>query len=167
MTQRIPVVVVVLVLLEAVPATAQTFEQQRLRGLTAVRVNVVPDAENAAACGITETALTTAVSKALLDNGIRVEQHTVDFTVEPYLEVRVNNTYIEAARICVTNVTVNVGEWVHATPKHRNLPVLGRFELLTTQSLATSSPAVHGQRIRDMVFEMVEAIAVAIHLANQ
>jgi len=168
MTGRIPVVVVVLVLLGAVPATAQTAQQERLKGLTALRVNVTPDNDDTAACGISETALTTAVSKALLDNGIRVEQHTVDSTVAPYLEVLVNNLHLEAARVCVTNVTVNVGEWVYATPKHSNLPVYGRFELLSNiQSLATSSPADHGQTIRDMVFNIVEAIAVDIRLANQ
>ena len=60
MTRRIPVVVLVLVLLGAVPATAQTAQQVRLKGLTEAYVLIEFLDDNSASCGITTAGLTTA-----------------------------------------------------------------------------------------------------------
>ncbi|MBN4048182.1 hypothetical protein JYU09_01225 [bacterium AH-315-O15] len=115
-------------------------------------------------CGITETGLTTAASKALLDNGIRVTGET---DLGPILYVSVNTLYFEASDLCVSQVAVELYEPIFATPSHSAQPVYGHFELAAETGLNSSVSAEHGQRIRDTIFEYVEQIAVAIRLANQ
>jgi hypothetical protein len=164
MTRRIPVVGLVLVLLGAVPATAQTDQQERLRGLTEVDVLIegLPDAS--ASCGITETGLTTAMNKALLDNGIRVDS----FGLAPTLSVHVNAWYFEYFDLCVNNVRVELYSSVNATSRHSAQPVFGTFVLANSGGgMASSGRADHGQLIRDTVFDYVEEIAVDIRIVNQ
>ncbi|MBN4048122.1 hypothetical protein JYU09_00920 [bacterium AH-315-O15] len=166
MTRRIPAVCVVLVLLGAVPATAQTAQQERLKGLTAVDVLIEGLSDQAASCGVTETGLTTAASKALLDNGVRV-----DASARPTLYVNVNTMYLDQLplnlRQCVSNIGVKLHSFLTATVPHSAQPVFGKFMLADGHGMNASSSANHGQRTRDFVFELVEAIAVDIRIANQ
>ena len=162
MTRGIPVVVFMLVLLGAVPATAQTRQQQRLKGLTAVTVLIEDLDDDSASCGITRTGLTTAASKALLDNGVRIDD---DEWADLY--VTVNTIYLEANNLCVSNILVQLFEHLYATPNHSAQPVFGPFILANVMGMSSSSRAVHGQRIRDTVVEFVESIAVDIRVANQ
>ena len=162
MTRGIPVVVFMLVLLGAVPATAQTPQQQRLKGLTAVKVLIENLDDADASCGITKTGLTTAASKALLDNGVRIVGDA-----RPTLYVNVNTMYLEAANICVSNVAVALYQSLFATPRHSAQPVYGKFVMADRGGMGSSSRANHGQHIRDAVVRHVEQIAVDIRIANQ
>ena len=83
----------------------------------------------------------------------------------PY--VRVHTLYFEAANSCVSNVTVELYQGLFATPRHSAQPVYGSFRLAGAMAMNSSGRAVHGQRIRDKVFEIVESIAVDIRVANQ
>ena len=58
----------------AAPATAQTneLEQARLKGLTEVRILIENLNDTDTRCGISQGQLNAAVTKALLDNGIRI-----------------------------------------------------------------------------------------------
>jgi hypothetical protein len=163
MTRRIPVVVLVLALLGAVPVTAQTLQQKRLKGLTGAKVVIEELDDDSATCGITKAGLTTAASKALLDNGVRVDARAF-----PTLYVNVTSLYSEAIRRCTSNVHIELYENLTATPRHSAQPVFGQFILTAPpSSVFASSPSAHGQRIRDAVFEYVEEIAVDIRIANQ
>ena len=168
MTRRIPVVVLVLVLLGAVPATAQTTQQLRLKGLTEVFVLIESGnlTDPSASCEITLTGLTTAASKALLDNGIRV-----DDDARSILYVIVQTIYLEnvgGTKIgCVSHAGIQLYGFLNATPHHSAQPVFGQFILASSTDMISSPRVGHGQRIRDTVFEMVEEIAVDIRLANQ
>jgi hypothetical protein len=163
MTRGIPVVVFVLVLLWAVPATAQTQQQARLKGLTAVEVFIENLDDDHASCGITKTGLTTAASKALLDNGVRI----IVGDAPAILYVNLTTLYREATNICVSNVEVQLYEHLYATPNHSAQPVVGPFLLAEISGMDSSIRADHGQRIRDAVVRHVEAIAVDIRIANQ
>ena len=164
MTQRIPVVVVALVLLGAVPATAQTAQQERLKGVTEAYVLIENIHDDSASCGITETGLTTAASKALLDNGVRV----AGARIGPTLIVNVNTMYFEEGNPeCVSIVEVELYSSLSATPEHSAQPLFGKFVLAGSGGMNASPRDEHGQRIRDAVFDYVEAIAVDIRIANQ
>ena len=163
MTRRIPAVCVVLVLFGAPPATAQPAQQMRLKGVTAVDVLIEGLVDDSATCGITETGLTTAVNKALLDNGVGVADKPIRMT----LYVNVNTQHLEAVGVCVSHVGVELYTYVTATPPHSAQPVFGQFTLADNSGMNTSLSSVHRQRIWDMVFQYVEAIAVDIRVANQ
>ena len=130
MTRRIPAVCVVFVLLGAVPATAQTEQQLRLKGVTAVNV-VIGLNDESASCGITETGLTTAASKALLDNGVRVEVDELPTLSEtPDLWVGVSSFIGSGGnQQCVSDIVVELYAYVTATPPHSAQPVFGRGPL--------------------------------------
>ena len=163
--RRLSVALVVLVLLGAVPATAQTTQQQRLerlKGLTAVRTLIEELSDRSTSCGITKRDLTTAASKALLDNGVRV-----DASADTILYVNVNTAYFAADNLCVSNVEVEVYQALFATPSHSAQWVFGVFTLADNSGIQSSSRARHGPFVRDSVFEDVEALAVDIRLANQ
>ena len=163
MTRRIPVVVLVLVLLGAVPATAQN---AALKGVTAFRVVITEDLnDDSASCGITETGLTTAASKALLDNGIRVDASRSLLVIGLY--VYANTLYFADDNLCVSSVLVELRDYLDANPRHSAQPVFGQFILTRSFGMASSGRANHGQDIRDDVFRRVETIAVDIRLANQ
>ena len=168
MTRRIPAACVVLALFGAVPATAQTLQQERLKGLTTVTVAIKDLDDDSASCGVTTTGLTTAVNKALLDNGIKVDAVS-RLGSRPILYVNVSTLYLGVVKPvgCVSNVKVELYETVRATPRHSVQPVFGEFLLADSSVLTVSSPSDHGQRIRDEVFEQVEEIAVDIRIANQ
>ena len=70
--RRLSVALVVLVLLGAVPATAQTNQQERLAGVTGAEVVIEELNDGSASCGVTTADLTTATTRALLDNGLAV-----------------------------------------------------------------------------------------------
>ena len=157
----------VLVLLGAVPASAQTDQQKRLKGLTAVNV-VIGLTGDSASCGITETGLTTAASKALLDNGVRVEVDEFSLINEtPDLWVEVTSFIDRGDQQCVSDIDVELFVFLYATPDHSEQPVIGRFTLANVIGSNYSHASADGQRIRDIVFEYVEEIAVDIRVANQ
>ena len=56
-------------------------QQQRLKGVTGVDVVIENLHDDAAMCGVTKAGLTTAASKALLDNGVRVASETSPTTL--------------------------------------------------------------------------------------
>ena len=159
MTRRISVVCVVLVLLGAVPATAQ---DAALKGVTEAYVVIEDLHDTAAPCGVTEADPTTAATKALLDNGVGV----ADKPIRMILYVNVNTVYLESARLCVSDVEVELYERLSATPRYSEQPVFGTFILADRAAMNFSGSANHGQRIRDNVFQLVEEIAVDIRLAN-
>ena len=64
MTRRIPAVCVVLVLLGAVPATAQPVSPENFKGLTEVQLMVESRGEDASECGLSENLLRTSATSA-------------------------------------------------------------------------------------------------------
>ena len=185
MTQRIPVVVLVLVLLGAVPATAQTPQQERLKGVDEVRVLIEDLTDGGATCGITETLLTTAASKAVLDNAIEVTDFEAaaaanralldsgdldglaELNFSPTLRVAVSTIHLGTLNWCVSHISIELYVEVTATPSYITQTVFGRFMLANAPGMDSSGDDVHAQRVRDTVFEYVEAIAVDIRIANQ
>ena len=146
----------------AAPATAQTLEQYRLKGVTDVEILIEELSAAAARCGISEGQLNAAVTKALLDNGIRIRNEA-----EVALYVLTNTLYFDNTDGCVTHATVELHEHLYATPSHSPTGVFGRFVLAERVAITSSSRSAHGQRIKDEVFGFVEQIALAIRVANQ
>ena len=97
----------------------------------------------------------------MLDNGVGVVDN-----VRLTLYVNVNTVYLESARLCVSDVEVELYERLSATPRYSEQPVFGNFMLADRAVMNFSGSANHGQRIRDNVFQLVEEIAVDIRLAN-
>ena len=155
----------------AVPATAQTPQQLRLKGVTEVWI-LIQDLH--ASCGITRASLTTAVNKALLDNGVMVRglasaplTDDLPTALVPTLYVNVNTMEIEANGPCVSNVRATLGESRFVTLSHSAQPVFGEFVLAESGRLSYSGRFNHGQQVRDAVFDIVEEIVVDIRVANQ
>jgi hypothetical protein len=135
----------------AAPATAQTDprEQARLKGITEVEISIEgftaddtrsPRNPNLRKCGISEGLLNAAMTKALFDNGIRIVERG-SFTeagleaLPPVLYVRTTSLYFEPSDLCVTNVEVELGDYLLATPAHSLTEVFGEFVLATRGSI--------------------------------
>ena len=67
------------------------------------------------------------------------------------------------------NSCVNVELLVnlYATLPYSRTEVFGEFVLASRGRILSSNPSGHGQRIKDLAFDAVEQIALAIRVANQ
>ena len=167
MTRRISTALVLVALLGAVPAAAQNMyslvQQERLRGLTEVELLIEDLTDDSASCGVTEALLRSVASKVLLDNGIRIIP-----SGETTLYVNVHTIYLEPLqRLCVSYVQVELHQFLRTTPAHSEQPVFGEFVLERVTSIQSSGAVDQGQRMRDVVFNAAEEIAVDIRVANQ
>ena len=148
----------------AAPPTAQTPEQDRLKGITDVQILIEDPNADDVRCGISEGLLNAAVTKALLDNGIRIRNEALFI---PYLYVNTTTLYFDNTDQCVTNLRVELYVSLNATPSHSPTEVFGRFDLAHRAVIRSSVRSAHGQGVKDDVFGFVEEIALAIRVANQ
>ena len=134
--------------------------RERLRGITAVSILIEELDDADAQCGISAGALNSEVTKALLDNDIRIASDD-DYAV-PALNVNVNSIHFDSDNLCVTNVDVALYKNLYTVTDHNQEPVFGRFDLAGNGVMLSSGIRDHGQRIKDAVFDYVEEIALAI-----
>ena len=85
----------------------------------------------------------------------------------PILLVDTTTLYFEAQDSCVTNVNVELLVNLYATLPYSPTEAFGEFVLASRGRILSSNPSGHGQRIKDLTFDAVEQIALAIRVANQ
>jgi hypothetical protein len=144
----------------------QPYNQQpdaELKGLTKLGVVVEDLSAQAAACGLNQGAIETAVSKHLTDAGFTVLRNTDEDT---YVYVNIITTTASAG-LCVSRYDVFL--YTHTTTRlsYEDTPVLVQVELLHKGSLAGGGPAAHADSVLKGVQDYVDQFAARVRAANK
>ena len=145
---------------------AQTFNQQpdgELKGLTNLGLVVEGLTPQAAACGLSQGTLETAVAKRLSDAGFRVLRNSDEDT---YVYVNVIATSLSTG-LCVSRYDVFLYTYTTAKLSYQERPVLVQVSLLHKGGLAGGAPAAHAEGVLRGVQEYVDQFSTRIHDANK
>jgi ribosomal protein S11 len=147
-------------------AAAQTFNQQpdaELKGLTKLGIVVEGLSPQAAACGLSQGTLETAVSKRLSDAGFRVLRNSDEDT---YVYVNVITTSLSTG-FCVSRYDAFL--YTHTTAKlsYQETPVLVQVSLLHKGGIAGGTAAAHAEGVLRGVQEYVDQFSTRIRDANK
>ena len=117
----------------------------------------------AAACGLSQGTLETAVSKRLSDAGFRVLRNSDEDT---YVYVNVITTSLSTG-LCVSRYDVFL--YTHTTAKlsYQETPVLVQVSLLHKGGIAGGAPAAHAEGVLRGVQEYVDQFSTRIRDANK
>ena len=145
---------------------AQTFNQQpdaELKGLTKLGMVVEDLSPQAAACGLNQKTLETAVSKRLSDAGFRVLRNSDEDT---YIYVNVITTSLSTG-LCVSRYDAFL--YTHTTAKlsYQETPVLVQVSLLHKGGIAGGSSAAHAEGVLRGVQEYVDQFSARIRDAGK
>jgi hypothetical protein len=145
---------------------APTFNQQpdaELKGLTKLGMVVEDLSPQAAACGLNQKTLESAVSKRLSDAGFRVLRNSDEDT---YIYVNVITTSLSTG-LCVSRYDVFL--YTHTTAKlsYQETPVLVQVSLLHKGGIAGGPSAAHAEGVLRGVQEYVDQFSTRIHDASK
>jgi hypothetical protein len=134
-----------------------------LKGLTKLGIVVEDLSPQAAACGLNQGALETAVSKRLSDAGFTVRRNSDEDT---YVYVNVITTSLSTG-LCVSRYDVFL--YTHTTAKlaYQTTPVLVQVSLLHKGGLAGGAAAAHAEAVLRGVQEYVDQFSIRIRDANK
>lgn len=144
----------------------QTFNQQpdaELKGLTKLGVVVEDLSPQAAACGLSQSALETAVSKRLSDAGFTVRRNSDEDT---YVYVNVISSSLSTG-LCVSRYDAFLYSHTTATLSYQPSPVLVQVSLLHKGGIAGGAPAAHADSVLRGVQDYVDQFATRIRNANK
>jgi hypothetical protein len=145
---------------------AQTFNQQpdaELKGLTKLGIVVEDLTPQAAACGLNQNTLETAVSKRLSDAGFRVARNSDEDT---YVYVNIITSSLSTG-LCVSRYDAFL--YTHTTAKlsYQETPVLVQVSLLHKGGIAGGPSTAHAEGVLRGVQEYVDQFSPRIHDANK
>ena len=153
---------------DAAPSLATTKQgagepDAELKGLTKLGIVVEDLSPQAAACGLNQGALETAVSKRLSDAGFTVRRNSDEDT---YVYVNVITTSLSTG-LCVSRYDVFL--YTHTTAKlaYQTTPVLVQVSLLHKGGLAGGAAAAHAESVLRRVQEYVDQFSTRIRDANK
>jgi len=147
-------------------AAPQAFNQQpdaELKGLTKLGVVVEDLSPQAAACGLNQGTLETAISKRLSDAGFKVLRNSDEDT---YVYINVITSSLSNG-LCVSRYDAFL--YTHTTAKlsYQETPVLVQVSLLHKGGIGGGSPAAHAAEVLRSVQEYVGQFATRIRDANK
>lgn len=145
---------------------AQTLNQQpgaELKGLTKLGIVVEDLSPQAAACGVSQRTIETAVSTRLSDAGFRVLTNSDEDT---YVYVNIITTSLSAG-LCVSRYDVFLYTHTTATLSYQAAPVLVQVSLLHKGGIAGGTAAAHAEGVLRGVQEYVDQFSTLIHNANK
>ncbi len=146
--------------------SAQTFNQQpdaELKGLTKLGVVVEDLSPQAAACGLNQGALETAVSKRLSDSGFKILRNSDEDT---YVYVNVITSSLSNG-LCVSRYDVFLYTHTMAKLTYQETPVLVQVSLLHKGGIGGGAAAAHAAEVLRSVQEYVDQFATRIRDANK
>ena len=147
------------------PATvpAQTAPDAELKGLTRLGVVVEDPGTQAAACGVIQKTLETAVSKRLADAGFKVLRNTSEDT---YVYVNVITTS-PSNGFCVSRYDAFVYSYTTAKLSYQTTPALVQVSLLHKGGIAGGPSTQHGDAVLRGVQEYIDQFLTRIRDANK
>jgi hypothetical protein len=144
----------------------QTFNQQpdaELKGLTKLGVVVEDLSSQAAACGLNQGTIETAVSKRLSDAGFKVLRNSDEDT---YVYINVITSSLSNG-LCVSRYDAFLYTHTTARLSYQETPVLVQVSLLHKGGIGGGAPAAHAAEVLRSVQEYVGQFATRIHGANK
>ena len=147
-------------------APAQTFNQQpdaELKGLKTLGVVVEDLSAQAAACGLSQSALETAASGRLADAGFTVRRNSDEDT---YVYVNVITSSLSSG-LCVSRYDVFLYSHVTAKLSYQDAPVLVQVSLLHRGGIAGGAPAAHAEGVLKGVREYLDQFSNRIRAASK
>ena len=134
-----------------------------LKGLAALGVVVEGLSSQAAACGLNQGTLETAVSKHLSDAGFTVRRNSDEDT---YVYVNVITSSLSSG-LCVSRYDVFLYTQTTAKLSYHDAPVLVQVSLLHKGGLAGGASAAHAEGVTRGVLDFVDEFATRIRAANR
>jgi hypothetical protein len=134
-----------------------------LRGLTSLNVVVDGLGEQAAACGLDQNAIQTAVSKRLSDAGFKVLSHTTEDT---YLYIDIVTAHPSPGS-CISRYDVALYAEATARMSYQQNAVLAQVSLLHEGGLSGGGPTSHGADVLKGVLAYVDEFTSRIHNASR
>jgi len=145
------------------PLTVSPKPDAELKGLTKLGVFVEDLSPQAAACGLSRSALETAVAKGLSDAGFKVLRNSDDDT---YVYINVITTSLSTG-LCVSRYDAFLYTHTAAKLTYQQTPVLVQVSLLHKGGIAGGASATHGEQILRNVQEYVDQFAARVRDANK
>ena len=145
---------------------AQTYNREpdaEFKGLTSLGLVVEELSPQAAACGLTQGALETAVAKRLTDAGFTIRRNSDEDT---YVYVNVITNSLSTG-LCVSRYDAFLYTHTTATLSYQTTPVLVQVSLLHRGGMAGGAPAAHADGVVRGVADYVDQFAVRIRAANK
>lgn len=142
------------------------FAQQpgaELIGLTTLGVVVEELSSQAAACGLNQSTIETAVSKSLSDAGLKVLRNSDE---DSYVYVDIVTTSLPSG-LCVSRYDATLYTHTTARLSYQETPVLVQVSLLHQGGLAGGSPAAHAASVLQGVKQYVDQFVMQIRSANK
>lgn len=134
-----------------------------LKGLTKLGVVVEDLSPQAASCGLSQTALETAISKRLSESGFSVLGRSDEDT---YVYVNVITTSL-ATGLCVSRYDAFLYTHTTARLSYQQTPVLVQVSLLHQGGIAGSASAGHAEGVLRGVQGYIDQFAARIRDANK
>ncbi len=143
-----------------------TFDQRpdaELKGINALGVVVEDLSPQAAACGLNQGTIETAVARSLTDAGFKVQRNSDEDT---YVYVNIITSSVSAG-LCISRYDTFL--YTHTTAKlsYGETPVLVQVSLAHKGGLAGGGPAAHAKGVLQGVQEYVDQLATRIRAANK
>jgi hypothetical protein len=145
------------------PATFDQRPDAELKGLTVLGVVVEDLSPQAAACGLNQGTIETAVSKSLSDAGLKVHRNSDEDT---YVYVNVITTSLSTG-LCVSRYDTFLYTHTTARLSYQDTPVLVQVSLMHKGGLAGGAPAAHAEGVLRGVMQYVDQVATRIRDANK
>jgi hypothetical protein len=134
-----------------------------LKGLSSLGVVVEDLSPQAAACGLKQDALETAVSKRLSSAGFTIRRNSDEDTYA-YVSVMTTNT---STGLCISRYDVFLYTNTTARLSYQETPVLVQVSLLHKGGIAGGGPTTHADAVLRGVQEYLDQFATRIHDANK
>jgi hypothetical protein len=128
-------------------------------------VGVVVDelSSQSISCGLSQSALETAISRRLTDAGFQVRKYQDQ---SPYVYVEILTTSL-ANGLCVSRYDVSLLTHAMTTLSYQESPVLVEISLLHEGGITGGSPAAHAENVIHGLVQYVDQFIARIREANQ
>lgn len=128
-------------------------------------IGVVIDelSDQATSCGLTQSAIETAVARRFTDAGFTVHRYQDQ---SPYVFVEITTTGL-ANGLCVSRYDVTLTTHAMATLSYQQAPVLAEITLLRDGGLTGGNPGVHAENVTHGVLQYVDQFIARIRDANK
>jgi hypothetical protein len=145
------------------PAPGPQQPDAELKGLTRLGVVVEGLGSESSACGLSQGAIETAVSKSLSDAGLTVLRNSDE---DSYVYVNVNTVHLSTG-FCVSRYDAFLYTHTMAKLSYQNTPVLVQVSLLHDGGIAGGAPAAHTEGVLKGVKAYVDQMASRIGGASR
>jgi hypothetical protein len=147
----------------AAGAQPASHPDDKFKNLTTVGVLVEELSSQSTACGLTQSAIESAVSKRLTEGGLKVRRYADD---APYVYVEIVTTSLSNG-VCVSRYDASVLTHAMASLSYQQTPSLVEISLLHEGGITGGNPAAHAENVTHGLLQYVDQFVGRIRDANK